>query len=393
MSGISKHESKLFTQHAIIAAQHEGLNQKKLAEKLGLEETRLSEAKNGKSSILPSTRDQIIELYGMPRRGQGQFVDAETYKSVEHFIQSYQKVTQQRHLDRLVTTFSRTDYQEIIRRLFGIKEGWDQPADVQTKMKVDMINGILNDKRFIQWGKEVDLYLSEETDRFDRKPLPSFDESLLVSLLKGFQNRDSDIFSIAHREGAKSKDFISGFYWLWFTKFNIPAFEFGNKQSVSAPQTKELILTGDLILDSSYQTGKVRNINHLTMESWYNSKSHFTGLGHVPSRCDILPLLEIPDSSLINSKPDHWPTTSIKLYLSESLEYHLWITLDGGHEVRTYQDLIDPREIVIPHIHWSELYDEIEKIRKWVGAPSSPIKKIKENIANAGGYVPGAEVL
>ena len=64
MAGISRHESKLFTQHAIIAARHEGLNQKELAAKLGLEGSRLSEAKNGTSSILPSTRDEIIKLYG-----------------------------------------------------------------------------------------------------------------------------------------------------------------------------------------------------------------------------------------------------------------------------------------------------------------------------------------
>ncbi|WP_422412299.1 hypothetical protein [Endozoicomonas sp. ALB122] len=36
---------------------------------------------------------------------------------------------------------------------------------------------------------------------------------------------------------------------------------------------------------------------------------------------------------------------------------------------------------------------EIEKIRKWVGAANSPEESIKTQIALAGGFIPGAEVL
>ena len=395
MAGISKHDSKLVVQHAIASARNQGLTQKDLAKELGLEESRLSEAKKGAFSILPSTRDHVFKMYGVPRRGKGQFVEAETYVSVDEFIETYPVTTQMRHLFRLTTTFSRKDYISIICGFFSVNLDLDASPDVQEEMKTNLINCILIDERFTQWGKNLHKYLSQDADPFDEpQTKPVLPKSLIDDIKTGLKSSHEQLFNIRGNEKEKSADFISAFYWLWYTKAKCPSFEFGSSVTIDLPATKELILTGDLILDGSYETEKARNINDALTVQAYEQYHRRDSLGHVPAYSrNVVPELSISQKNRINSKPDLWPQTHLKLYLSESMEYHLWIILDRGYQYPNYPDMMDRRNIVIPHIPWNGLFKAVEKIRKWVGLPYSPEKDIKEKIAEAGGYVPGAEVL
>lgn len=53
----------------------------------------------------------------------------------------------------------------------------------------------------------------------------------------------------------------------------------------------------------------------------------------------------------------------------------------------------DDRLIVILNINSLSLYQQIEDVRKWFGLPSDSLFELKQEIAKAGGYVPGAKVL
>ncbi|WP_257274500.1 helix-turn-helix transcriptional regulator [Endozoicomonas sp. SESOKO4] len=402
MTEVSRYESKLFIHHALESVKSSGGNQKQLAELLGIEETRLSEAKNGRYSITPSAKQMIIEHFGMPRPGKGVYVKGEVYDSLDEFICNYEQSSLDRHLSRLAKTFSRSDYQEIACGLFYCLVD-NVSASEKRDLKIKMINGILNDDRFVEWGKKVSSYIygvenpacnSHKSYDDPPEPLPDFSSELENDLLKGFIDSERKLFSFPKGRDIHKEEFRNTFYWLWLLKYHMPEFKFGFPFDVKTHQMKQIVLTGRVIMDDTHQTEKVRDINLHKASEVSTQYSRYEKLGHVPYLGRYVhPEVSIDPQSKINSKPDYWPITHLKLFMNESMEYHLWIKLARDYQYSDSPQMADERDIIIRKIHWKDLFSDIEKIRKWVGAANSPEESIKTQIALAGGFIPGAEVL
>ena len=177
-------------------------------------------------------------------------------------------------------------------------------------------------------------------------------------------------------------------------KFELmPEFSFFGDVDVHSIPRKELIITGDEVLN--FKSGSRVEFNNTA---------------------DLLGPLEqkrifvsnvIPKGSEINEKQDNWEYATLKLYLSESMRYHLWIRLDAFFHydepdlqetimIEQLDGIIEDglvRNIVIKDLCRMNFLKEIEIIRKWCGWHHDFNDDIKREVAKVGGYVPGAEVL
>jgi len=196
-------------------------------------------------------------------------------------------------------------------------------------------------------------------------------------------------------------DFQRIFYRIAQFKFELmPDFSFYGDIDVPSISRQEITFTGDEVLNFKSDCRRVEFNNAADLfgdrDSYYNfavSSNSFRSI--------------IQEGSEINAKPDNWKRIILRLYLSESMHYHLWIRLDDFYHVdnadylgdlcdEQFQGINDEglvRNIVIKDLCRMNFLKEIEIIRKWCGCSSDFNGNIKREVAKVGGYVPGAEVL
>jgi hypothetical protein len=110
-------------------------------------------------------------------------------------------------------------------------------------------------------------------------------------------------------------------------------------------------------------------------------------------------------------KLDYWQTIRVEIYLSENMNYHILIHMsDGdlnprdlshehliieGFEWSNYDAVFGEKDriAVIKNVNTLDLFRKIEELRKWQGLEEDNLYELKQNIAKAGGYIPGAQVL
>ena len=387
MNDLSKHESKLFVQHAVTASQARGMNQKQLAELLGIEPSRLSEAKKGKGSITDSRKKIIIEHFGLPARGKGQYVRGEIYSSVDDFIAQYEATSTARHLSRLRSIFERKDYQQLVCSLFlCIKH----PTDEENYAAIcQFINELIDDDTFTSWGKALHDYLDADDNDANK---PEFPNTLIERMESGFSETCNARFVIAHAQKTRSYEFQTILYWLWFYKDQHREFVFAStKHPIESPHVNnKMVITGDVVLEYKQNLRDNQTINKFD-----SNDRRFRCLGNkglLPTHLPY-PSAGIDIQGVIDPTPDYWPDVDVRLFLSNSMDYRLWIRLHKADSRCGPGQPEDYRDVVIKQIPWTTLHKDIEKVRKWIGVAWSFEDQINHEIACAGGYVPGAEVL
>jgi hypothetical protein len=383
MVAVSKEESMLLIQHAISAFQNEGKKQKELGELLGsdgspVSASRISEGKIGKWKLLPSQRQMIIEHYGYPRRGKGQYIKAEVYDKVTEFIDDYEDSSKKRLKRRLYELFMRKDYQGVILSYLK-KDETRFYTEVQSKSLVcdiSIVEELLSQPETKIWYDSYRndyLSIDEQCNKHFKSLLTSVDSRLSTYSNDSFQK-------VLYR--------IAQF------KFELmPEFSFDYDVDVPSIPRKEMIITGDEVLNFKADCCTVE----------FNNAADMLGKG--TNFRSLLARGAIPEGSEINDKPDNWKRVILRLYLSENMHYHLWIRLDDTPHVHTFEESYDAdyhagisddglvRNIVIKDLCRINFLKEIEIIRKWCGWTCDFNDDIKREVAKVGGYVPGAEVL
>lgn len=383
MTAVSKEESMLLIQHAISAYLNEGKNQKELGALLGIEGSRISEGKVGKWKLSPSQRQVIIDNYGYPRRGKGQYIKAEVYDTVTEFIDDYEVSSKKRLKRRFSELLMRKDYQDVIvshlKKVEGMVSLYGYGSERAEPMVCDIsiIEKLLSQPETKIW---YDSYLershnaSSQRDRNFKSLLTSVDTRLPKYSGHGLQ-------VVLYR--------IAQF------KFELmPEFSFFRDVDVPSIPRKELIITGDEVFNFKSDCSGVEFNNAADLLGPFEQERTFVSNA-------------IPKGSEINDKPDNWGCATLKLYLSESMGYHLWIRLDAffHHDefdlqetkmVKRLDGIIEDglvRNIVIKDLCRMNFLKEIEIIRKWCGWHHDFNDDIKREVAKVGGYIPGVEVL
>jgi len=382
MVAVSKEESMLLIQHAISAYLNEGKNQTDLGELLGLATPRISEYKVGKGRLSPNQRNIIIDNYGYPRRGKGQYIKAEVYDTVTEFIDDYEDSSKKRLKRRLYELLMRKDYQDVILSYLQgkisptvyIGKGPKEPEKREELMRdISVVEKLLSQPETKIW------YENHSKSSF--KLLLDSVDTRLDKYIRG--------------------DFDKILYRIAQFKFELmPDFSFHGDIDVPSISRKEMIITGDEVLNFKADCRRVEFNKAADLFGDRNS------LYDLSCPCDSYRSV-IQEGSEINAKPDNWERIILRLYLSESMHYHLWIRLDDVFHINE-ADLIEERfaeelegiredglvrNIVIKDLCRNDFLNEIEIIRKWCGWPYDFNDDIKREVAKVGGYVPGAEVL
>ncbi|MCJ8352011.1 hypothetical protein [Moritella sp.] len=379
MVTVSKEESMLLIQHAISAYLNEGKNQKELGALLGIDGSRISEGKIGKWKLSLSQRQVIIDNYGYPRRGKGQYIKAEVYDTVTEFINDYEVSSKRRLKRRLYELLMRKDYQDLIISYSKYKD--EISFDIGSKSEplvrdISIIEKLLSQPEAKTWY-DSKKNLAYGHSRFKKDNCDDNFEQLLNNL---------GIISLRNPM-SKWHDFQEMMYRIAQFKFELmPEFSFNNQDVVHSVELKQLVITGDKVL--SLKGGCLNTGVNDAADIFGPRESLYNFISYDPHYKQRIALY-----TGINCKPDHWYKVELKLYLSESMRYHLWIRLCGDSQNHSEEVADLYRDIVIKDLCRINYLKEIETIRKWCGLPCDFNDAIKREVAKVGGYVPGAEVL
>jgi hypothetical protein len=110
---------------------------------LGVEEARLSEMKGGRGTISPNLMEEIVDLFGAPKRGKGRFEYTEMYNSLDDFLGVYCSTSNKRFYNRLVKALSSNEYvEELLSSVFLEVGVFDNQSD---KSRLEFISNSINE--------------------------------------------------------------------------------------------------------------------------------------------------------------------------------------------------------------------------------------------------------
>ncbi|MDH5975182.1 helix-turn-helix domain-containing protein [Vibrio splendidus] len=367
---MTKEESIRWINHAIAFYESLGKKQKELAEDFGIKESRISELKNAKKplKVSPNQIRQIIELCGAPKRDPGRFEHVELYDSLELFFEQYIPVTFNRfHCDVY-------QYMSNIRVIEQLIDKCSFESESRTE-KIRSINQLVRSEGFAEICKDVGFN--------DKVTGSSINQFSSITEPYGVSISNKDTFHILRQ--------------LWSLIDVLPEFQFGRETNcgldVLVPKTP-VVVTGNRIAafmpEHSMHDGPA---NELVEKELIRLISDY-----LPSIRDL-------------PKLDNWNTIRVEVYLSENMNYHLLIhmsqgnlepldlshesTIPEGFEWCNYDAAVGERDRIalIKNVNTLDLFRQIEELRKWQGLEQDNLYELKQNIAKAGGHIPGAYVL
>jgi len=395
MTTLTKHDTILWINHAVANFKGLGKNQKDLAEQLGIEPERVSEMKSGKGTISPNLMYKIVDLCGAPRRNPGRFEYAEIYNDLESFFSGFDLVTENRFYRKLLKSLTSQEYINVILNKCKLEEMSNEDmvqSDTRTLI-LDRVNSLIKDNEFVDLCYQYQHHLIES------------------SYFSTFKWGYSDYAWGNKREKLKMGGlFIQNtlifhcLYLIWLLTNKVSNFKFGDTSSLNLNLIKDLspvVMTGKRILTiQSEYTNFELNLNKEIAQK-------LGCISNYPKLHDYSCLFD-KDDNKIEPQPDHWGDLRGEIYLSENMNYHVLIHFSYGtveyNEPLTEEHYVEhndrepivktkDRIAVITNINALDLFRTIEEIRKWYGLPVDHHYELQQNIAKAGGYVPGARVL
>ncbi|MCQ8867683.1 hypothetical protein ACED56_15430 [Vibrio splendidus] len=363
----TKRDTILWIEHAISYFKTQGKTQKEMSKFLDLSESRISEMKVGKRALTTSERQRIIDICGSPRRNSGRYERAYYFESLDRFFDVYGEFIESRYHNNLLTQLRSKEVQSKLLASFDIFE-----------------NGKFNDKGYIELSDIDKLIRSNEADEvFERYSSWLREEDGARQPKMEFM--DSDVV-------LDDKKAFHLLYQLWFFVQSETSFYLCNEEPHNIAQLshcEDIIMTGEKVLLMSNE-GELRPVNEPVLDKFGS-------------------LNRYPDSL----KPEIWQAVRVEFYLSEEMNYHIFIQLSPKRNIFTYLDVekygdnaaymdelfqiaeVDTEDllIVIENLNASALWSSVENVRKWCALPSDSNYKLKQRIAKFGGYVPGARVL
>ncbi|MBL4745789.1 MAG: helix-turn-helix transcriptional regulator [Flavobacteriaceae bacterium] len=394
MTALTKHDTILWINHAIANFKRLGKNQKVLAEKLSIDPERISEMKGGKGTISPNLMERIVDLCGAPRRNPGRFEYAEIYNDLESFFNDFDLVTENRFHRKLLKSLTSQEYINVILNKCQLEDMSHEDinqGDINSLI-LERINLLIIIPEFVDICYQYQHHLSNRARSFSFKWGSESEGWKSNQELKmgGLFIQDTPIFHCL--------------YLIWLLTNKVPGFKFGDKLPFNLHPIKDLspvVMTGKRILTIQSEYTNFQIPCNKEIEKKLGSALYYPKLHDHSSLFD-------QDNNKIEPQPDHWGDLRCEIYLSENMNYHLLIHL--SHEHVEYNDPLSAehyiehndrepivkakdRIAVITNINTLDLFRTIEEIRKWYGLPIDNNYELQQNIAKAGGYVPGARVL
>jgi hypothetical protein len=401
MEPLTKHDTILWINHAIAYFKSIGKTQKDMAKILGLEESRVSEMKVGSGTISPNLMDKIIEYCGSPKRNPGHYVEVELYDGLDDFFDKFKDVTLNRFHRKLLKLATN---EEIYHHLLSLIGAPNLHYKIDKKIIESQLNEMfLSEEHLDKWKKYSEFI------RLNHK---CFDDSKEVKLLRNelfqCQLEDKPLWTPGSRDGFMTLDIggvkmgtldVFKLLFLYYKLIELNAdFKFGNLTTPNIqPEVhiEPVILTGQRILTMKSHSLESAQITSGIYELFGKNKD----------------LFQLSSQNKLGLKPeqympDYWSCARCELYLSENMNYYILIQLshkpimewayeddDSLSENKWFGSIEPDDRVIICNINSLRLYECIEEIRKWFGLPSDSLLEVKQKIAKAGGYVPGAKVL
>ena len=356
MAGIDKSESILLIEHAISAFKHQDKGQTDLAKFLGIEATRLSEGKKGNWRLMPTQKELIVSEFGYPRQGAGVYVSAEHYSNIGQFIESFHDIGDKRFYQRLSSSLRNSDYLRKILNKLWLKDTQNNKDEA----KLAALNKFIFSDDFSTW--------------FNKTENSNVDASLNIFSLESWEKAGFVPISKDYNSQYKyySEVVSSYLYRVGLLKFRSDSSYVIGGEVNGNIVTEELVLSGSAVLDTEIPIQNNKRLNSTIL---------------IPQKYKKAP--EAPHA--YEMLPDDWDKVDLKLFLSESMRYHVLITCFESEISMAYFTNI--RQIVIEDLDQVELFQQIEVLRKFFGNSYSFEDSIKHRIAANGGYVPGARRL
>lgn len=402
MEQLTKHDTILWINHAITYFKSIDKTQKDMAKTLGLEESRVSEMKGGNGTISPNLMTKIVEYCGAPRRSSGRYEEVELYDDLHSFFDSFKSVTTNRFHRKLLKLAKNDDFYHHFLDLVSTSNQ-DYKAD---KSAIEaLMNELLSSEEYLDICRKY----SEITRLNHRYSDDSREMFQMRDELFRCKSREKTMWSPTSKDGYRVLN-IGGLQIEELTVFKLLFlyskliqwdidFQFGEHatQNIQPEVSIEpVVLTGKRILIIKSHSLESAQVTSGVYELFGKNKGHFQ-------------FSEYHEFGLKPEQymPDYWEEARCELYLSDNMNYHFLIQLsqkpimewapiddDSLSEQKYFGDIgPDDRLIVIHNINSLSLYEYIEEIRKWFGLPSDSLFELKQEIAKAGGYVPGARVL
>lgn len=400
----TKQTTSLWINHAISRYQKLGLNQKRLADDLGIEESRLSEMKQGRKRISPSQMDQIIDLCGAPKRGKGRFELAKIFKNVDDFSLSVNEILEDSFIKKIIKAYSRVDYIENLINAVIVDSDHFKNEENRNFMVINWINTTLKNKDFIEQCRLYQKSFKHPNSWTDWA-------NDWINKKDNYQYGDKNCY-VVNNVMIKNKKIFHALYLLAIVKNKFPEYEFNSNKKIQIDKYQNIptVISGKsiLVIKNFIKEPENSSINDETFKK-YGYKKHFietdTFYSYDDYKSDPHSMLFKFNSSL---EPFFINDIRCELYLSEEMNYHLLIHF--SESILGYMEIEDAEKdqdcdseafvdeerdhaIIIPNINLLELSNEIEKVRKWARLPTDNNYLLFKQIARAGGFIPGAQML
>mgnify|MGYP000147367773 FL=1 len=365
--------------HAIAKAELMNEKQKDIAEYLGINETNINHYKNGKQNLGPTKCNLLIARYGMPRQDSGKYLEATIYESVAEYLSQLPERNNSFYRQGLVQAFSSEGTVKILTNLVGdgvlAKDvSFDLGAGIRitpmlngcSKQNIpavlDWIKQRLEQDETKEWFEKMSEFIASSDSIIDWRNAPSIKDY-------GWDN------VVIHKDEHVMLYLLCDFYFNNRTSFGLPAEEVYNSKHIDA---RPVNLTGKEILHfTSSNTGYVEPQAIRLFKSQLMHGNN--GLRHDKSIADIT----VPDELLALSNLA-FKGVICNLTMNKNMEYRIHIQEDRG---------LREAQVIIRNVPQDKIIDVYKKLASHFKLTEETEFQLKTNIAAAGGYLPGVEVL
>ncbi len=403
LSSISRTETKRLLDHAIGSA---GMTAKKLADIIGVPESRISEGRRNEPgwSLKQEQAKKLIDTFGQPRGARGRFIRAEVAPSIDEFLNRWPGESRKRHLEKILKHVTGTKYRhKLASKLTVAGKTLPMPEILSSFEK------FINSGEFQSWligaeklldnaqsfgpiNTELCRCLSEST-YYDFDRLADIDvqaERINIPTDRGLEVIASG-FNIDIRNVPPMDLLLLGRLYKALSEEKNRAdlnfgldFTFQKHASYAATELKDFVFTGDLVWEKEgfFLDNKVGQPA---------SEELYLPTHQVEPHKIFAPTLEIRDRLVSDDRVwdlESWASYAVALFIDRNCNYNLIIEV--GPDRIVHASVVS---VVIPTLSGLKLFEELQRLRNWLGLEELPEIEIKKQIASCGGYIPGATLL
>lgn len=362
-------ESKLIINHVCRCLKVDGISQEQFCLDIELDPSLLSRGKNGKK-ISDAYLSKMVNEYGYPNIGKGEYTKSEHYVSLCAFIKEYHQVQEMLFANSQINLFKNLKVIDLILRGLIIEEPNTNLLTSKRTYLLSQLNEMINDGAFKEW---FDLYE------------PTRNESTLSILFQESQQDHTEVespnlvdvlksYNLNYLEGFPIEVMLQRLGMMNFLLKPIERFDLTNPPYCIIPIQKELVISGNLIVEERII---LKECNDLTTRKFKDIVEK-NSLKELSSR-------SISDSRLLEDECStmNYSEVQLKVYLGDEMGYHFLLDFKGRNS----------RSVVISIENNSEVISEIINLYKFFKSEWHNEEGAKKSLALAGAYIAGTTLL